>query len=293
MIKSMTAYSSMEKSEGLLSASVEIRSYNSKYLDVALRIPVELNPLEEMIRNFIAEWIHRGRTEVRIQFKTEAAEETAFEVDEKRAEAYLNALRRLGEKFFGASEVSLEMLVAAGGIIKPAEVEKDLEAYWKLIRDCLSKALEGHDAMRKKEGEFMAVDIDKRLEFIEKSLIAIKESAQDLSPIYQKRLEERIGALTKGLVEIDPARIAQEAAFLADRSDITEEITRSESHLHQFKTYMASDRPAGRKLNFLLQEFNREFNTMGVKAQSANISHIIVELKAELEKIREQVQNVE
>jgi uncharacterized protein (TIGR00255 family) len=293
MIKSMTAYASNEKSEGLVNVSAEIRSYNSRYLDVVLRFPGDLVQLEERVKQLVSERIQRGRVEVKIQLKSESEEAMVFEIDKPRAVAYHDALARLKESFGFKSDITLELLVSAGGIIKPAEVEKDLESYWKIIRQCLNKALESHDVMRRKEGDFIALDFEKRLIFIEKSLKNIKENEKDLLPFYQKRLEERIGALTKGMVEIDPARIAQEAAFLAERSDISEETVRSESHISQFRSVMFSDEAAGRKLNFLLQEINREFNTMGVKALRAETSHIIVAIKAELEKIREQVQNVE
>ena len=147
--------------------------------------------------------------------------------------------------------------------------------------------------MREKEGAFLANDLKQRLGFVEQSLDQIEADATGLVPLYRERLQERITALTKGVVELDAGRIAQEAAILADRSDISEEIVRAESHLKQFRSIMISEEPAGRKLNFLLQEFNREFNTMGVKAGNAEVSHIIVNVKSELEKIREQVQNVE
>ncbi len=293
MIKSMTAYASLEKSEGSATVGIEIRSYNSKYLDVLVRVPSDLNPLEERIKQLVAEHIQRGRIEIKIQFKSEAEADMKYDIDEPRAQAYRDALVRLKEKFGLASEISLETLLSAGGIIRPSEAEKDLEAYWNPVRDGLSEALQSHDAMRTKEGEFMARDFEKRLDFIENGLKTIKEYSRDLLPIYQKRLEERIGALTKGVAEIDPARIAQEAAFLADRSDISEEIVRAESHLSQFRAVMTAEEPAGRKLNFLLQEFNREFNTLGVKSQNADVSHVVVSVKSELEKIREQVQNVE
>ncbi len=292
-MKSMTAYASGEKTDGLMTVSAEIRSYNSRYLDVVLRLPGDLIPLEEKVKQLISQWIQRGRVEVKILLKGESDPKTAFEIDSPRAVAYHDTLVQLKEAFGFKSDITLELLVSAGGIIKPGEVEKDLEAYWEIIRECLCAALENHDAMRRKEGDFIALDFEKRLIFIEEGLKKIKNHEQDLLFLYQKRLEERIGALTKGMVEIDPARIAQEAAFLAERSDISEETVRSESHISQFRNLMVSQETAGRKLNFLLQEINREFNTMGVKAQRAETSHIIVDIKAELEKIREQVQNVE
>jgi uncharacterized protein (TIGR00255 family) len=293
MMKSMTAYASNEKNEGFVTVSVEIRSYNSRYLDVVLRLPGDLSPLEERVKQLVSEWIQRGRVEVKIQLKSESDQAMAFEIDNPRAVAYHNALVQLKESFGFKSDITLEQLISAGGIIKPAEVEKDLEACWKIIRGCLYEALEQHDIMRKKEGDYISLDFEKRLIFIEEGLKNIKDNEKELLPFYRKRLEERIGALTKGMVDIDPARIAQEAAFLAERSDISEETVRSESHISQFRNVMFSQETAGRKLNFLLQEINREFNTMGVKAQRAETSHVIVAIKAELEKIREQVQNVE
>ncbi len=293
MMKSMTAYASNEKTEGLVTVSAEIRSYNSRYLDVVLRLPGDLIPLEERVKQLVSEWIQRGRVEVKIQLKSESDQAMAFEIDNPRAVAYHNVLVQLKESFGFKSDITLDQLISAGGIIKPAEVEKDLEACWKIIRGCLYEALEHHDIMRKKEGDYISLDFEKRLIFIEEGLKNIKDNEKELLPFYRKRLEERIGVLTKGMVDIDPARIAQEAAFLAERSDISEETVRSESHISQFRNVMFSQETAGRKLNFLLQEINREFNTMGVKAQRAETSHIIVAVKAELEKIREQVQNVE
>ncbi len=293
MMKSMTAYASNEKTEGLVTVSAEIRSYNSRYLDVVLRFPGDLVQLEERVKQLVSEWIQRGRVEVKIQLKSESEEAMGFEIDKPRAVAYHDALVRL-KQFLGLkTDITLDQVISVGGIIKPAEVEKDLEAYWKIIRECLYEALENHDAMRKKEGDFIVLDFKKRLMVIEDGLRNIKKNEKDLLPVYQKRLEERVGALTKGMVEIDLARIAQEAAFLAERSDISEETVRSESHIIQFRNVMFSEEPAGRKLNFLLQEINREFNTMGAKALRAETSHIIVAVKSELEKIREQVQNVE
>lgn len=147
--------------------------------------------------------------------------------------------------------------------------------------------------MRKREGDFIASDISRRLDSIEEGAEKIQKASKNLISHYQQRLEGRIQVLTKGMVEIDPGRIAQEAGFLADRSDISEEIVRAGSHIEQFREIMDSAGPAGRKLTFLLQELNREFNTMGSKTEKARVSHMIVEIKSELEKIREQLQNME
>jgi uncharacterized protein (TIGR00255 family) len=158
---------------------------------------------------------------------------------------------------------------------------------------CLTSALNDLDAMRLAEGANLVRDFRERLDVIEANLEQIRSQATQLPLVYRQRLKERIDALTDGIVAIDQARLAQEAALLADRSDISEEIVRVSSHIQQFRERMDDDRPAGRPLNFLLQEFNREFNTMGAKSGKASMSHIIVAVKSELEKLREQVQNVE
>jgi uncharacterized protein (TIGR00255 family) len=147
--------------------------------------------------------------------------------------------------------------------------------------------------MQKKEGDFMAADLLKRLDYLDDCIGEIENDSDGLLTRYQQRLKERLGALTREMVEIDPGRLAQEAAFLADRSDISEEIVRAKSHVRQFRHIMNSEEPGGRKLNFLLQELHREFNTMGSKIGQADTSHRIVDVKSELEKIREQIQNVE
>jgi len=293
MIKSMTAFARAERFEATLAITVELRSYNSRYQDILLKLPQAYLPLEGKAKELISQSLTRGRIEAKIQIRDSTDEACAFEVDEMMAKAYYRSLVRLIERLHLKTDISLEHLVQMPGLIKPAETEKDAVACWAVLAPCLSQALADLDAMKAKEGDFLAGDFETRLAAIETVLAEIKHDAEGLLPVYQDRLKERIAALTQGLVEIDPARIAQEAAFLADRSDISEEIIRAESHIRQFRVVMAENEPAGRKLNFLLQEFNREFNTIGSKTGNVDVSHRVVWLKSELEKIREQVQNVE
>ena len=293
MLNSMTAFARSEVSRGGNLIVTEMRSYNSKNLDLVVRLPHAYQPLEERVKNQVAGYLHRGRVEVRLDIREAVDEAGAFEIDLPRAKAYHQALEALRDQFKLTGEIGLETMVNAGGIIKPAENETDLERLWDLIAGGLDEALEALVAMRRREGHSLAVDFQKRLQIIEARLTAVQSAARGLLAQYQQRLKERIDALTDGMIEIDPARIAQEAALLADRSDIAEEIVRAQSHLQQFRHIMANESPAGRQLNFLIQEFNREFNTMGSKTGKAEISHLVVELKTELEKIREQVQNVE
>jgi uncharacterized protein (TIGR00255 family) len=293
MLKSMTAYAKSEKTQKNITVLIEIRSYNSRYLDIALRTPHGYLALEEKIKTLIAGKVARGRIEVNLQVRDDSGEAYAFEIDTPKARAYYDSLVQLKDKLNINSKISIDLLVSGGGIIKPAEVAFDMEACWPVFEDCINEALDNLIAMRKKEGDFLEADIAVRLDGIEESVDQIQKESSDLLSHYQQRLKDRIAALTKGIIEIDPDRIAQEAAFLADRSDISEEIVRAASHIEQFRTIMNSEEPAGRKLNFLMQELNREFNTMGSKTDNTNVSHIIVTVKADLEKIREQLQNVE
>jgi len=293
MLKSMTAYAKSEKTQEKLTVLIELRSYNSRYLDVALHIPHGYLALEEKIKTLIAGKVARGRIEVNLQVRDDSGEAYAFEIDIPKARAYYDSLVQLKDKFNINSKISIDLLVSGGGIIKPAEIGFDMEACWPVFEDCINEALDNLIAMRKEEGDFLEADIAVRLNGIEESVDQIQKESSDLLSHYQQRLMDRIAALTKGIIEIDPDRIAQEAAFLADRSDISEEVVRAASHIKQFRTIMNSHEPAGRKLNFLMQELNREFNTMGSKTANTNVSHIIVEVKSDLEKIREQLQNIE
>ena len=293
MIKSMTGFATAEITAGEMTVSADIRAYNSRHLDVVLRVSPGYMALEEKIKGLIAGKVDRGRLEVKIQIKDAAAGTVAFEIDWSRAEGMHAALVQLKNKFGLQDEIAMDHLLGVGGIIKPVETVDESEQLWPTIEDCLTRTLNDLDAMRRQEGNFIAGDLYVRLDYIEACLGEIKSGAADVLSQYQERLRERIAALTQESVELDPARLAQEAAYLADRSDISEEIVRAESHVKQFRLIMGSEEPGGRKLNFLLQELHREFNTIGSKIGHAKTSHRVVDVKSELEKIREQIQNVE
>jgi len=293
MIRSMTAYAQSEATVDQLTASAEVRSYNSRYLDLVLRVPHGYRGLEENIKSVVTGFVDRGRVELHIKIRDESERASAYEVNLAGAEAFHQALQQVKAHFNIDEPIPLQMLSHAEGVIKPAEVPRDLDRVWSVLKTCLDDACIQLNAMREREGDFLLRDFQERLDFIEASLDRIEASTTDSTALYQQRLTDRITTLTKGVIELAPARISQEAAILADRSDISEETVRARSHLHQFRTLLDADEPAGRKLNFLLQEFNREFNTMASKAGNADISHTIVSVKSELEKLREQVQNVE
>ena len=293
MIKSMTGFADYKMEVNDISAFVEIRSYNSKHLDINFKTSYLYRSFESKIKDLVSKKITRGRIEISLRVINNSEHIYAFDVNEGKAKSYYDALVKLKKLLDIPGEISLELMIGAGEMIKPAEIETDMTEEWIIIKKAVNGALLDIDTMRQREGDFITDDFKKRLQYLHGAINKIENEAIDLIPFYQERLKERISILTKGVVDIDPARIAQEASFLADKSEISEEIVRAKSHIEQFITIMDSDEPAGRKLNFLMQELNREFNTMGSKAGNSKVSHIIVDVKSELEKIREQVQNIE
>jgi uncharacterized protein (TIGR00255 family) len=293
MIKSMTGFATASATSGSWSLSVEIRAYNSRQLDLALRLSPGYSGLEERARAVIAARLTRGRVEARIQIEDTAAACGCVEADLTRARAVRSALEQVRAELGLPDPVTLEMVLAAGSLLKTIQPEVDLEAAEALLEAVLIQALEHLDGMRTAEGYALSSDLSQRLATIEAALVEITRQAEGLPAVYQERLKERLASLTHGWIEIDSVRIAQEAALLADRCDISEEIVRARSHLEQFRRIMDAAEAGGRKLNFLLQELNREFNTMGSKIGNAAAAHEIVAVKTELEKMREQIQNVE
>lgn len=294
MIKSMTAYAAVEKkADQGVTVSVEIRTVNSRAIDLVLRLPNGFAVFEEKIKSLLHSRLERGRIEVRLTYVDASEKAVSYEIDAVKLKSYLACLEQLQSAANIPSPVSLDYLAGIPGMIVPADTSATIEGHWPLLEDCINEAIIQVDRMRCQEGEFIGRDITMRIDGIEKQLGRIEAAAGELPALYRDKLQARIENLTAGVVDLDPVRLAQEAALLADRSDISEEIVRVRSHFEQFRCIMADEQPAGRRLNFLLQELNREFNTMGSKAGQAQASHMIVEIKAEIEKIREQVQNIE
>jgi uncharacterized protein (TIGR00255 family) len=293
MIKSMTGFAAAEVFAGDISVSIDIRAYNNRHLDIVLRMPSSYLALEEKIKAHINRKIVRGRLEVKVQIKNGSEGTVAFDIDWARAKAMHHALTQLKDGLSLKNDISVDHLLSVGGMIKPVETVDESENIWLTLKECLDRSLADIEIMRGKEGDFIADDLNARLELIETCLAEIKGDSANLIAQYQERLKERIAALTREAIELDPARLVQEVAYLADKSDISEELVRAASHVKQFRNIMRSEEPGGRKLNFLLQELHREFNTIGSKIGHADIAHRVVDVKAELEKIREQIQNVE
>lgn len=293
MIKSMTAFGRAEKRDEGHSYVVEMRSVNRRYCEITVRMPQQLLALEERIKKLVATKVSRGRVDVTVKVQKGPEAIPEIEVNIPLAKAYHRALSELSENLETEEKIGLQAVLGLGGIITATEPEADLEKTWAALSSCIGDALESMDAMRISEGNALCLDFQKRLRTVDQGLSDVKVLAPSVLSEYHSRLKDRIAVLTEGKVELDPNRLAQEAAFLADKSDITEEIVRAESHLEQFRSMIESGGPAGRALDFLLQELNREVNTIGSKAGDASLCHTVVTIKSELEKIREQVQNIE
>jgi uncharacterized protein (TIGR00255 family) len=292
MIKSMTGYGRGEWQGDGKKLMVEIRAVNHRYCDISIRLPRRLNSLETQVRNLLRQRLSRGRIEVFVQVDESSLPEQKLELDLPLARDIYLALKTLQENLGIPGEVRLETMTGFRDIFSRKEAEPNLEKEWECLRTALEGALSGLEAMRGEEGIKLREDFRGRLAAIEKMAQQIEEKAPLALRACRDRLAQRVQDLSGGL-EIDENRLAQEVAFLAERSDITEELVRIRSHLTQFRDLLGRPEPAGRKLEFLLQEINREANTIGSKANDASIAHLGVEIKSELEKMREQVQNVE
>jgi len=292
-MRSMTGYGHGETVRGGCKFTVELNSVNRKQSDVAMTLPKELVELEPRIRDEINARLTRGRINVVVAYHRSAGRGGApAMLDEGLARAYLRAIRRLGKELKLEGGVTLDTLLRAPGVLKLAEAELSAAAVWPDVRAALEKALRQLVKMREKEGRFLAADLGARLEVMARGLAAIRREAPDAVKRYREQLQARIKEA--GLeTPVDDERLAKEVVLFADRCDISEELTRLESHLAQFREQLGSDGAVGRTLDFLSQEMNRELNTIGSKANAASVSQWVVQLKAELEKIREQVQNIE
>jgi len=292
MLKSMTGFGRSEGNTALGKVFVETRSVNHRFCDISLKLPKRLGPFEMRIKEMIKSEASRGRIDVFLKLDTTGEGKVQFDVDLSLAEQYYRALQTLKERFNLPGEITLDFLAGAKDLITAKEEVDDVEPYWQEIAPIVRQSLKSMDGMKRSEGGVLAKDIQSRLEHIRRELGAIKERFPASLEAYRGRLHDKLQSLLGGL-EVDPVRFQQEIAFLAERTDITEETVRAESHFVQFMAVLQGEDPVGRKLDFLLQEIYREVNTISSKANDAEISQRVVEMKSELEKIREQVQNIE
>jgi uncharacterized protein (TIGR00255 family) len=292
MLKSMTGFGRGEGETILGKIFVETRSVNHRYCDINVKLPKRLAPFENRIKELIRSQVSRGRIDLSVKLDSFGEERIQLSVDLHLAEQYYRALQSLKENLNLKDKITLELLAGAKDVITAKEEVGDLEPCWQEILPILKRSVHELDEMKRSEGESLAKDLQQRLERISHQLEEIKQLYPSRIEGYRDRLHERLLSLLEG-IDVDPSRFQQEIAFLAERSDITEEIVRAGSHLTQLLTALKGEDPVGRKMDFLLQEIHREVNTVSAKANDADISQRVVEIKAELEKIREQVQNIE
>ena len=294
MVRSMTGYGRAEAVLDGQKFSVEVKSLNHRFLEISLRLPAMLSPLEMEIKKKIAELLLRGKIDVTIRREAQGDAENghALVLNLPLARNYFAVLSQLKQSLDLKDEISLEMIASQKDVFLTAESPQDMASLWKGLMLILDEALAGMMEMRRREGESLSQDLSARLEVMEKRLNGIEEMAPQVVLEYQKRLSERVRELTGGLV-VDETRLSQEVAILAEKSDITEEIVRLRSHLGQFLEMLDGEEAIGRKVDFLIQEMNREVNTIGSKSSDAHISRQVIEMKSELAKLREQVQNLE
>ena len=292
MLRSMTGYGRAECIRGRLEATAEIRTLNNRFLDIIVRLPKSMCHLEQKVLDIVRQYLTRGRVNVSISVKNNDANNLKFSFDNNLVKAYLMMAKEIKKKFSLKGKIQLTQILSMPEIInyEPEPIADD--TYWECTVTALKEALQKTNNMRDKEGKELVIDFEKRLENLDTYLTKIEDIAKNRSVIELKKLKSRIINLIEAQ-QPDESRLELELAIIADRLDVTEECVRFHSHNKLFKDTMYNGETPGRKLNFLLQEMNREANTIGAKASNAEISHLVVLIKEEVERIREQVQNIE
>lgn len=291
MIKSMTGFGRGTYENEGRNYTVEIKSVNHKYSDINIKLPRFLNSLENDVRKKIASSISRGKIDVFISFENYSSKGTNIRINKDLAKEYIRELKELAEETDLKYDINVLDISKFPEILKIEEDENEEEILEELLK-AVDNALEKFIAMREIEGEKLIQDIAKRIEFIKKKVEEISSFSENVVEDYIEKLENRINELLKNDV-VDKDRLAQEIVIFSDKSSIEEELTRLKSHIEQFDNLLKGTSPIGKKFDFLIQEMNREVNTIGSKANCLEITNCVIELKTEIENIREQIQNIE
>jgi len=296
-LRSMTGYAQAQRTDDGFSLRVSVRSVNHRFLDLHIRVPEGFEPLEPRMRQIIRERVRRGHLDVTLRY--ELAGPAAVGINQEVAAAYVQAVNAMRKQFGIHAEADLASILRLPGVIGPpaASLDEELAKIEEIAAGCLAEALDKLDRMRTHEGDVLRQEMLGRLAQIAGFAEKIGPLAERARPAFARRLETRLKELL-GDSQLDPARVIQEAAIAAERSDVSEELTRLASHVRQFESLLASPADVGKKLDFLLQEMQREANTLlsktpGNEAESLAITELGLEIKSEIEKIREQVQNIE
>ena len=291
LIKSMTGFGRGEFSQGASTFSVDVRSVNHRYSDVSVRMPRAMSVLEEKVREFVTEKISRGKVDVYINYNT-FGQNSQVKLDTNLAKAYVDSLNTLKEMFGIRDDISLSLLTRFPDIMALETVEMDMDELWLILKQALEMAFNALVEMRQREGERLKNDLLDKLVNVKGFVGSIKEKSYSIVDEYKNKLYDRIKELTKD-IPIDENRLLTEVAVFADKSSIDEEIVRLESHLEELQKALNFKGSVGKKLDFIIQEMNREVNTIGSKITDLGILNNVISIKTEIEKIREQVQNIE
>lgn len=292
MFNSMTGYGKSESTAASGKLSVEIRSVNHRYGEISVKLPRQFMPLEGEIKKRAAARFKRGKIDIFINFEQSATVATPPQVNLAMAKAYYDAFTLLNHHLGIYEPIPAALILAQKDVLVVQETSPDMEAVSAALFSTLAEAMDSFGNMRREEGEALFAEISGRIAAIAETVEAVAVRSPLAVAANVERLKERIAKLLADL-QPDEMRLAQEIALIADRMEITEELVRLRSHFKQFDSLLHSTEPVGRKLDFLLQEMNREVNTIGSKANDAEIAAMVVELKSEMEKIREQIQNIE
>ncbi|MGB3939880.1 MAG: YicC/YloC family endoribonuclease [Candidatus Manganitrophaceae bacterium] len=292
MIRSMTGYGRAEGNDKGRPVVVELRSVNHRFCDVIVRLPKVLTPLEETLKKRVQDRFTRGHIDLSIDINVGSSAQKELKLNQEFAEAYYKILKELKTRLRLSGEIDIALLSQFKEILTTAEPEQVPQSLLRLIDRLLERSMEELEKMRKEEGVGLGKDLFGRLKGLGERLVRIQELEKEVIRRHHERLQKRILDLTQGM-PVDPGRLAQEVAILVDRSDISEETARLRIHLDRFQEMVKKKEAVGRALEFMLQEMNREVNTIGSKANDVSISLEVVGMKTEMEKMREQVQNVE
>lgn len=292
MIYSMTGYGGAKGEVDGISVSAELKSVNNRYLDVNVRIPKSCLFAEEPVRSAVAACVNRGKLDVFISVDSSLADNITIDVNEALAAAYIEAVRAIAAKYELKDELSALSVARFPDVMSAQKEDADRDIVCRAILSVLETALGDYNSMRSREGEKLKQDILGKLSNIEAMVSAVEARSPETVKEYRQKLLDKMREVL-GEAGVDEARILQEAAIYADRVSVDEETVRMRSHIHQFRQMLEQGSPVGRKLDFLIQEMNREANTTGSKCSDSEIAKIVIDMKAEIEKIREQVQNIE
>lgn len=291
MFKSMTGYGKGEAAGELGRCIVEVKTVNNRYGEVSVKMPRSFLGYEHEVRKAVGGRVKRGKADLFVQWEPALAEVVVPPVNHAVARGYKQAFEALAHDLHVSAEIPLALIVSQRNVLQESVSEEQSDLL-PLVLQAVERALDNLDQMRRREGEALRTDLAERRQELAGLVAQVRSRAPQVVAEYHLKLQQRLDKLLGG-AELDPQRLAQEVALLADRCDITEELVRLESHFSQFDETLDLKEPVGRKLDFLMQEFNREVNTIGSKANDAVVTSLVVRMKAELEKMREQVQNIE